>query len=205
MPDTYETKTQKECRRTLSDNASLCAIGYSLINRSAKCLYITLLEVVAELTWTEFCQTLHHSQDLSTMLCMVTSDYVQQFAVQHSFDFQTVPTQATSLEGLDKLLNNNEPNAMCDMSRECAESIATSLLLCAQYSHYKQRCQLIQCYTMEDYLAELSDESMSQALMQGYINAVLLLDFKDAWKANRDAVLSLLRESHVAIGNAVCS
>jgi hypothetical protein len=191
---------------SLDDNSSLCAIGYILLHRAARCLYDIISADMPGLTWDEFCRAMHITPNLQDILCAVTSHCIQRFAMDGKFNFQAAPVALSVPYALNGIPLRDGAGTPWGIAREMAETVATSLLLFAQSSHYAQRSKLIQYYTMDDYLAELSDESMSHTLMLGFRDAVARLDFSEEWRAHLDEVQVILpsaQESTLELAEAL--
>lgn len=199
MTDIYTCDVHSENSSSLSDNDSLGLIGYILLHRAAKSLYSILLEDDPDMTWPSFCQATCDFPDFPDELCMVVSQGIQQFVMSNDFNFQAPPAVLAEPNDPGRMPNGKVASVASRVPQEAAAALASSLLIYAQSSHYEQRCQLIQCYTMDDYVYELTDDAISRALMCGYRDAVSRLDFKDAWLNSGNALKSI-KASRESIG-----
>ncbi|WP_191396161.1 hypothetical protein [Flavonifractor sp. An306] len=173
-------------RNVVNDNKSLYAIGYILLCRAARCLYNIISDGTPEVSWDDCCRAICNTPDLQDILYAVITKSIRRFAMDGKFNFQAAPVSLAAARELDQ----ETGNAVID--RELAESVATSLLLFAQSSHYAQRSKVIQYYTMDDYLAELTDDAMSRTLMSGFRDAIYRLDFFEDWTERIDEVQEIL-------------
>ena len=183
MADIYTHFAHSESGSNLSDSDSLGSIGYILLHRAATSLYTMLIGNNPHMTWSAFCQTASNSSEFLDQLCMVVSQAIQRFTTSNDFNFQAPAATLVESNVLGQMPNSCVSSVVRRVPQDRAVALASSLLIYAQSSHYRHRCRLIQCYTMDDYVYELADDAISRELMCGYLDAASRLDFKAVWKS----------------------